>query len=491
MPSITLDPAVSFSAPRAAAPGRTSFQKTGLIIHAAVILLLAGCRLLYPAFQIDAEQMLYPMCVATTATFLWMLWSWRLVRGTLFDPYPLFVLTAGLFNGGQALLEVFGGNANGILGGRVAPEILVSALYQVTLSMALLHGGALVALVRKPRRPEDLQTGPARRRATRLAGWAMLAIALVPTITLFQSSLTLVMEHGYMSLFRNLNSMSTAMALSAFFVPGIIFLLAGSKDSRGTQIFCLALTAAYAATYLFLGARMSAAMVCIAVAWVFERSIRRIPRLLIVALALVALVVFPLVRETRSVGGQYRSLGDQWETLMNLESPVSTAISEMGHSLVTVTHTMSLAPEVRPYDYGVSYLFALTAVVPNLGWAVHPCVAHGLLSDWLIRTVDRVTAADGGGLGFSFIAEAYLNFGPVGGPLFLGLAGFALCWLFLKADGNDPAKHAFAASFLSFLFVFARGESAIVFRGLVWYAVVPYVLAGLMTLRSGPKSEGL
>jgi len=98
--------------------------------------------------------------------------------------------------------------------------------------------------------------------------------------------------------------------------------------------------------------------------------------------------------------------------------------------------------------------------------------------------VDRVTALSGGGLGFSFIAEAYLNFGAFGGPVLLGFTGFALAWLFLKADGDDPAKHAFAASFLAFLFVFARGESAIVVRGLVWYAVIPYLIAGLMTIRS-------
>ena len=113
---------------------------------------------------------------------------------------------------------------------------------------------------------------------------------------------------------------------------------------------------------------------------------------------------------------------------------------------------MTLVPESRPYDYGISYLYALTAIMPNIGWQVHPSVAHGLLSDWLIKTVDPVVARGGGGLGFSFIAEAYLNFGWFGGPVWLGVVGFILCWLFLKADGADPARHAFAAAFLSVLF---------------------------------------
>ena len=50
-----------------------------------------------------------------------------------------------------------------------------------------------------------------------------------------------------------------------------------------------------------------------------------------------AMVIFPLIRETRLTGGRYRlSLDDQLQTLSNLENPVSSSVSEMGHSLVTL-----------------------------------------------------------------------------------------------------------------------------------------------------------
>jgi hypothetical protein len=39
------------------------------------------------------------------------------------------------------------------------------------------------------------------------------------------------------------------------------------------------------------------------------------------------------------------------------------------------------------------------------------------------------------------------------------------------------------ASFLSFFFIFSRGEAAIVARGLVWYAILPYLLATVLTMR--------
>jgi oligosaccharide repeat unit polymerase len=481
--SITLNPRSIYCAKTAAAAGSVDRRKTLLCLHIALASMLAAAGMLYPALSIDAEKLLYPICVAVALVFLWILWTWFALRRTLFEPYPLFVVSAGLFNAGQAFLELFGMNPNGMLGGRVAPEILVRGLYLVILSMALLHTGALLALgARRPR--ESPENRPARCRAMRMVGWFLLAVATVPTFTLFQNSFSLVLDYGYLGLFRYQNTLSRALALSAFLVPGSIFLLAGAVQKRGLQLFCLLLTAAYGAMYLFLGARGSAAMVCIAAVWVFDRSIRPVPRLLIVALALVALVLFPLVRETRNTGGRYRlSLDEQLQTLGNLESPISSSVSEMGYSLVTVTHTVSLVPVARPFDYGLSYLYALTAILPNIGWEVHPSISHGLLSDWLVRTVDPVVAAAGGGLGFSFIAEAYMNFGWFGGPIWIGLIGYALCRLFLRADVTDPAKQAFTASFLAFFFVFARGESAIIARGLVWYSVIPYLLVSILTAR--------
>jgi hypothetical protein len=94
-----------------------------------------------------------------------------------------------------------------------------------------------------------------------------------------------------------------------------------------------------------------------------------------------------------------------------------------------------------------------------------------------------MVAAAGGGLGYSFIAEAYLNFGWFGAPIWLAFIGYLLMRLFMQSDTSDPARHAMVASFLSFFFVFTRGESAIVVRGLVWYACLPYLLAAILTIR--------
>jgi oligosaccharide repeat unit polymerase len=475
----------------AAQHGTVSRRKAMLALHTVLLTALVCAGLLYPAVQLDAEQLIYPCCVSVLLSLVWILWSWYSLRGTLFEPYPLFMLSAGLFNGGQAILEVFGLNPDGILKGRVSPEMVLQALYLVGIGMMALHFGALIAL-RKDRRSEQALDTAGRRRATRMAGWILLGASAVPTIGLLNTSLLVVLDYGYMGLFRQQNVFSTPQALSAFFMPGIIFLLAGSRKHRWIQILCLFLAGTYAAIYLFLGSRGSAVMACVAVVWVFDRSIRRIPRSLIAVMVIAALIVIPLVRVTRGTIGRDRlSLTEQIDALSNLDDPVSSSIAEMGYSLVTVAHTVQLVPSVRGFDWGTSYLYAALAILPNLGWDVHPSVAHGLLGDWLIRTVDPTVAAGGGGLGFSFLAEAYLNFGWIGAPLWLGVVGFILCLIFARADGNDPARHAVIASFLSFFFLFSRGESATVARGLVWYAAVPYILAAVLTVRANRRVRNL
>jgi hypothetical protein len=63
--------------------------------------------------------------------------------------------------------------------------------------------------------------------------------------------------------------------------------------------------------------------------------------------------------------------------------------------------------------------------------------------------------------------------------------------LLLTADGADAAKQALVGSFLSFFFLFARGESAIVARGLIWYAVVPYLLVTALVIRGRTRKARL
>jgi oligosaccharide repeat unit polymerase len=97
--------------------------------------------------------------------------------------------------------------------------------------------------------------------------------------------------------------------------------------------------------------------------------------------------------------------------------------------------------------------------------------------------VDPWSAAHGGGLGFSFIAEAYVNFGPFGPLVMMFVFGLLLVRLTSWADcTRNPGRLALAAIVLAFILRLPRDEMTAIIRPIVWYGVLPYLLAIL-----GPK----
>jgi oligosaccharide repeat unit polymerase len=138
-------------------------------------------------------------------------------------------------------------------------------------------------------------------------------------------------------------------------------------------------------------------------------------------------------------------------------------------------------PSSRAFDNGVSYAYAILTVFPNLFWPVHPTIAHGTASDWLVSTVDPFAAANQGGLGYSCIAEAYLNFGWTGVAIIMSIVGFGAGKLGIVQREENRGRLAMVAAFTAFALRFPRDESASLVRAFAWYSFLPYVSARLVS----------
>jgi len=411
---------------------------------------------------------------------IWALWSWRKLGGTLLNPYVLFMLSATLFNAGLGLVEAVHLNREPILPD-FPDEIVARSLLIVFASLSALHWGALFVLRDRPAGAgAPSVSSPIGDRALRLIGWGLLAISFVPLMVQLNKAVSVALGGGYFALFQQEIGFaglgSAIQILSDLTGPGIFFLLAGSKERRFERRAALVLLMLYCGTALFLGSRGSA-MSLVAVTWLWERSIARVPRMLLIGAAAVLLVgVFPLIRETRNLSAAERRTVSVRGTYSELEeNPAVDAIMEMGSSILSLAYTLELVPNYRPYDLGAGYFYGAFSLVPSLFWARHPSVARGTYSKWLIESVDPVTADMGGGLGFSFIAEAFLNFGAVGAPFVCLLLGYGIARLWIWSErSRDPGGFAVVATLLPYLLFFARGEFMFIPRPFVWYGLVPY-----------------
>ena len=456
-------------------------------------LMLLACLILAmicaPSYTQYYDGLLYIVCVISLTDFGLSVITWRAATGSIFNLYGMFLISAYLFNGGKLSLEVFHLNEDGLLEGKFPLNITLDAACLASLCLSLLHFGALVAVMidRRKRKPVPIVVSRNNEKwAAHTIGWGMLSLAAIPAILVTWQALAVALGSGYHAIYEKEAATGLEagpMVIAGFLIPGAIYMLSAGRSRRITTLVAVASLGAYCLPMLLVGIRGHSVTPLIACLWIYERRIRRLPKTLLLAAGLfVMLVLFPLIRVTRDISGRQQiSLSNYLESYSTIDNPVIDIVGEMGGSLSTVAYTIELVPTKHPYEMGVSYLYALLTVFPNLSGGLHPAIARGLPSQWLTWEVAPKTAAVGGGLGFSFIAEAYLNFGSIGAPFLVFFLGLGLASFQLWADRSGGSLElACVACYMSYVLFFARSEACIVVRPLFWHSMLPYFVAKML-----------
>jgi oligosaccharide repeat unit polymerase len=492
-------------------------------------LAIVGLFLLKVTTYFQPESLIYPCCCGILMLSLWFLGSWFWLTRRLFEPYTIFLASAILFNAGQALLEVFHLNRFGLLRGQFSAATLSDTLFFIAFGLSAFHLGALLSLVacrstaalsslrqpfkrdgRRKRRsmgmqrsqispqnsarspldqPSQPQEGSAKlldtSPGTVWIGWGLASISLLPSIYVFLQSLQVVLTRGYEGLYQGEQETSAGAlpgVIGEFLIPAAVFLLAGSsvKDSsvysKRTRSIALGLMLFYILSRLLLGQRRKVGSAASALVWLWHEWVAKLPVTVVLGCAIALALIFPIVAASRNLAGQQGTSLDALQSQLYGDSnPLVNMLTEMGGTMMTTAHTINLVPSARPFQMGADYGYALLTLVPNFSGKLHPTIERGLAGSWLTWAIDPEFASRGGGYGYSFIAEAYLNFGWVGGPVALGFIGFLYASLTLWAiNARSPARIALIATFSVYFPFYARSEAALHVRALVWYAVAPY-----------------
>lgn len=471
----------------------------GLVLSVQTMLLmfLLGVGLLYQADEFQSERLLYSGCVFFLLLALWSFWSWNLTTKRWFDPYLLFLLSVILFNGGLTILEVFHLNKviflEGLSSGDLfSYDISFKTLYLVTFGLATLHFGALVSAVAANRKirgedPLDSLSSKLPLRDVYRVGRILLFISVLPALIYLRNNLEIVLEGGYIALYQQSiegGLSSSFVILAQFLFPGAYFIIVAAPKNSKLRIFAVIFVLLYSGINFFIGARSAAVMPLIAMLWLWNSTVRPLPKGFLFGIALLLLgVVFPLVAGIRNQVGSF-SLEILLVTFTSIDNPILSTVAEMGSSIRTVAWTIQLVPDVRDFALGTTYLKGVLILIPNVfGAARNPILTmfgYDIQDYWLAREVDPDFAMRGGSFGFSLIAEAYLNFGWAA-PLALGVIGLLygrfVTW---AVNDRDPAKMAIIAIFVSSFLFYARGSSELITRPLVWYTLFPYLLVRVL-----------
>ena len=494
-------------------------------------------------FMFSAEASFQIVCHLFLVLTIWFFGSWYLATKRLFDPYVLFLLSATIFNGGQIILEVFQLNENGFLNNTFSFSESLQIVYLVTLAFAAMHFGALLCILLDRRKNDSLRFrgfldrqstiepisssaivpyAPAKMRSSYqpkpkigslfkssivpsstvlLVGQIFLYISIIPVLVTAIGAIQVAKAGGYGSLYEQqavTGFAASAIILADFIFPGVFLVIAGGQRKPKLRIFAVIYLLFYTCAKLTIGTRGAAVMPLLAMMWLWDSVVRPLPRtLLVIVSAIMLLVVFPVVGATRNevAGVDLLSVEFLSKTLTGVNNPLVASIHEMGFSATTIGWTMELVPKVRPFALGMTILVGILTLIPNVfSGGRHPALTmsgYDIPDFWLVGEIDKEFADRGGSFGFSFIAEAYLNFGWFGIFLMGAIGFFFAKFVQWAIRDRDPLKIAIIAIFVSFFLFYPRGSSEMIFRPLVWYSLVPYLWIGWIGKINDSRAKGL
>ena len=143
---------------------------------------------------------------------------------------------------------------------------------------------------------------------------------------------------------------------------------------------------------------------------------------------------------------------------------------EMGQSIRPLIETES---RIGPTDYrhGKTYLIALKSIIPNLALRWQASTTE-VLDDlppnlWITALADPWTYKNYGGMGFSAIAEPYMNFGVAGVVGYFLLLAYALVRLEQVSIRSSYALATWGLILGPLLWT-TRNDSSNFFRPVVW-----------------------
>ena len=267
----------------------------------------------------------------------------------------------------------------------------------------------------------------------------------------FLNILPAVFSGGYSESYTELLSYSKLGQFIPFFAGwlpvGLLMKYSVNCRVKRSNAFILLILFLYILITLYIGGRSIAVMTVIALALAKQYygarfNLKQI--LLLILFSYFGMGLLNAIRDTRlMVNRDVLSIFSAF----SFSSVIGNFVGELGWSMSSLVWTMQLIDSGSYFRLGESYLYAFTAIVPNLGfWSVHPATIADL-GAWMQDSLNL----NSGGLGYTFVAETYANFSWVGFLMSM-FFGFVIGKAFNKYN-SENARTNYLFSFVQVMFV--------------------------------------
>lgn len=401
--------------------------------------------------------------------------------GTFFKITLFFILMFCLYMTGQLILNTFGLLNESILSNKFHNSNIINAVIDVQIYLIFFLFGLCFA----KKRNSYTKIYQYDKHALRI-GYLLLLFAFPCEVLVSAMKITLASTYGYAALYQDVAYEaipSSLKILSYFFMPATFYLILASPTKSKHEKFAIGLIFFHCISYMLMGYRAATIIPILLLLYALRikyegtmfRLSNKVKYILITLSVVLVLFVFPFMGANRNNVKDTRT--EISITALFANNVIFDTIYEMGKSLQTVVYTRELVPEEYPYRYGYSYIMNFTTIIPNIFWEKHPAEVYGSLGRWLTKIVDYDFWEFGGALGYSCVAEAYINFGYWGIMIIAFLLGYFLLSIENIVDSfNSPVVYASFVIIAINLMAYPRGEFGEIVRCVFWYMLIPKLL---------------
>lgn len=420
------------------------------------------------------------------ASYIWIKFS-----GEVLSPFYIMFVVIYIFCMGQTICWAFGLDMGEMDLQNYIPYLnkhyLGDGLLYTLNGVILYLVGALISYKEKSRKIENTQTEHNVKDLIAIKKLStVILIISIPCVCLnLWNILPSVISGGYSKLYTELNSyskMGQFLPLIAGWFPIALLMkyaVNAEENPRVSKRSAIVLWV-YIFINLYIGGRSGAVMMVLAFFITKQYLVEPIRKKMIFPVCLAGYVFIGLLNTIAQIRLQTnRSIMDVFYTFFtSTSSVIGDFIGELGWSMSSLVWTMDLSGDV--FRKGTSYLFAFTAIIPNLGfWKVHPAAVYSNLGEWMQSALGRTT-----GLGYTFVAETYANFWWFG-LIMMFLFGCIASKL-LSGINKENAKYNIKRTFIIIMFFssvlksFVRSQFSAIMRPLIFTVLLLTVCMTLM-----------
>ena len=431
----------------------------------------AGAGLLVTVRAFDDDHV-----SSVCAAIVFALCSWvcqRTLRLDWLSPAMVYLYVFGGFHLGLVVPWSLGINS-ATPPGWLLKYGVTPALTLVIVALLAYQAGAYLSVSRGAA-SADVRTPPLLRSNTELfhLGLIVAAIGFAFFVWGVRSiGIQRFLQASYIDTFRLVREHDPRLFVTSLTVAPIGLYLAAACAPRRHFRWVAAPALLWTAVILFIGFRSFALVAFITCLAVLKKRGFHLPRYVYALGLITVLVAIPIVRSMRDSSLTNRSVSKAIATVKPL-----AAIEEMGGSLEPLVHTIRLM-ENESYRWGRTYWLALQRVVPSVSsqWKGARYIPLEDLppTHWVTRLAASWKYNHYGGIGFSAVAEPYMNFGVAGVAAYFLVLAMALVWAD-RFDGSRPTRLAMWATVLGPLLLTTRGAFDAFFRPAIWGLIVVFV----------------